>query len=338
MMRLFQLSLILTICISSVINLQAQESYKIAFYNVENLFDTVDDPTTLDDDFTPDGKQKWTTERYQAKLTKIAQVMDSLGKPHLIGLSEVENLTVLEDLIETEALKTEDYGIIHKNSPDMRGIDVALLYKKQNFQVLKTEFIRVNFPDFIEKDYTSRDILYAKGKLSNGEILHVFVNHWPSRRGGLQQSEPKRLFVAQHVKKAVDEILYKDQKALVVLMGDFNDEPDNTSLTSVLGALPDESAALEGLLYNCFYSQDKDKKGSYNYRGNWNMLDQFIVSGYLRNPAAPLMVKNPTIYKYSWLMYEGKNGPTPNRTYGGPNYYGGYSDHLPISIELIGRK
>ena len=311
MMRLIKISLILGMLVSSITFLGAQESYKIAFYNVENLFDTEDDPTTLDNDFTPEGKQKWTTERYQAKLTKIAQVMDSLEKPHFIGLSEVENQTVLEDLIKTEALKTEDYGIIHKNSPDMRGIDVALLYKKQNFQVLKTEFIRVTFPDFIEKDYTSRDILYAKGKLSNGEILHVFVNHWPSRRGGLKQSEPKRLFVAQHAKKAVDEILYKDPKALIVLMGDFNDEPDNTSLTSVLGALPDESAALDGLLYNCFYSQDQEKKGSYNYRGNWNMLDQIIVSGYLRNPAAPLMAKNPTIHQYKWLMYEGKKRPYP---------------------------
>ncbi len=333
-----RLSLILFILLITAGSLMAQQSYKLAFYNVENLFDTTDDPETLDEDFTPDGKQQWTPERYQAKLGKISQVLDSMGTPHFIGLAEVENQTVLEDLISTESLKSGDYGIIHKNSPDMRGIDVALLYQKQHFKVLETEFIRVNFPDFIEKDYTSRDILHAKGKLSNGEILHIFVNHWPSRRGGLQQSEPKRLFVAQHVKLAVNDILEKDPKALIVLMGDFNDEPNNSSIASVLGALPDNSAAIDGLLYNCFYSMDKDKKGSYNYRGNWNMLDQFIVSGYLKDPTAPLMVKNPTIHRYEWLMYQGKNGPTPNRTYGGPNYYGGYSDHLPVSIELIGRK
>ncbi len=335
-MRLINISLILGVCLLWGFNLNAQKSYKLVFYNVENLFDTEDDPATLDEDFTPEGKQQWTTERYQAKLGKISQVMDSLHKPHFIGLAEVENKKVLEDLISTESLRTEDYGIIHKNSPDMRGIDVALLYKKQDFKILETNFIRVNFPDFIEKDYTSRDILYAKGKLSNGEILHIFVNHWPSRRGGLSQSEPKRLFVAQHVKKAVDDILYKDPKAMIVLMGDFNDEPDNSSIASVLGALPDTSAALDGLLYNCFYSQDKAKKGSYNFRGNWNMLDQFIVSGSLKDPKAPLLVKNPTIHMYKWLLYEAKDGPTPNRTYGGPNYYGGYSDHLPVSIELKG--
>jgi predicted extracellular nuclease len=337
-MRLINISLILGLCLTVLFDLSAQKSYKIAFYNVENLFDTEDDPVTLDEDFTPEGRQEWTAERYEAKLGKISQVLDSLRKPHFIGLAEIENQKVLEDLINTESLKTEDYGIVHKNSPDRRGIDVALLYKKQDFKILETEFIRINFPDYIEKDYTSRDILYAKGKLSNGEVLHVFVNHWPSRRGGLKQSEPKRLFVAQHVKKAVDDILYKDPKALVVLMGDFNDEPNNSSITSVLGALPDDSAALEGLLYNCFYVQDQEKKGSYNYRGNWNMLDQIIVSGYLKDPKSPLMVKKPTIHKYKWLLYEGKNGATPNRTYGGPNYYGGFSDHLPVSIELKGRK
>lgn len=318
--------------------LKGQQSYKLAFYNVENLFDIEDDPATLDEDFTPGGVQKWDLERYELKIGKIAQVMDSLGRPNFIGLAEIENKKVLEDLIRAPGLIDEDYGIIHKESPDVRGIDVALLYKKKDFKVLETEFIRVNFPEFIEKDYTTRDILYAKGKLSNGDIIHLFVNHWPSRRGGLEQSEPKRLFVAQHVRKAVDEISRKEPGAKIVIMGDFNDEPDNTSINSVLGALPDSSASLEGLLYNCFYSLHAEKKGSYYYRGDWNMLDQFIVSADLRNPQGSLLVKKAAIGDFSWLMYKGKDGLTPNRTYGGPNYYGGFSDHLPVSIELMGRK
>jgi predicted extracellular nuclease len=328
------IGLLLVLCVA----VQAQESYKLAFYNVENLFDIEDAPVKLDEDFTPEGKQKWDAKRYQDKLNKIAEVLDSLDKPHFIGFAEVENKKVLEDLINTPNLKSEKYGIVHAESPDMRGIDVAFLYKTKHMKVLETDFIRVNFPDHIEKGYTSRDIVYVKGKLSNGDILHVFVNHWPSRRGGLEKSEPKRLFVAQHVRAAVDDIFEKDPEAKIVLMGDFNDETDNVSITSVLGALPDSSAALNGLLYNCFSSFDKEKKGTYNYRGNWNMLDQFIVSGALKNPQSSLMIKYPTICDFNWLMYEGKNGKTPSRTYGGPNYYGGYSDHLPITIELQGRK
>lgn len=320
-------------------SLMGQQSYKVAFYNVENLFDLENEPVKFDDEFTPEGEKKWDQTRYNDKLNKLSQVLDSIGKPHIIGLCEVENEKVINDLINTDALKSEDYGIVHNESPDMRGIDVALVYKKKYMKVLETEFIRVKFPDHIEKDYTSRDIVRVKGKLSNGDILHILVNHWPSRRGGLKKSEPKRLFVAQHVRAAVDKIFAKDPEAKILIMGDFNDETNNSSIASVLGALPETAAALDGLLYNCFSNFDKEKKGTYNYRGNWNMLDQIIVSGALKDPQASLLAKKATIHKFDWLLYKGgKNGPSPSKTYGGPNYYGGYSDHLPVSIVLKGRK
>ena len=316
----------------------AQKAYKMAFYNVENLFDTIDDPKTKDEEFTPTGKKKWDAERYQAKLDNIAKVLDSLGSPEMFGLVEVENKQVLEDLVTKTTLNRDEYGIIHRDSPDFRGIDVAFVYKQKHFKVLEMDFITINFPVEIVEDYTTREILYVKGKVGKKEELHVFVNHWPSRRGGLAKSEPKRIYVAQQLKKAVDKILAEDENANIVIMGDFNDEPNNKSIKETLGALPGNSPLVSKSLYNYFYSFDKDEKGSYNYRGNWNMLDQFIVSTALKD-AKGLQAKNPVIFRAPWLMYKSKkNGETPSRTYGGPNYYGGYSDHLPILIELVWNK
>lgn len=309
---------------------------RIAFYNVENLFDLENNPNKDDDWFLPISDTKWNQERYDKKLNDLAKVISGMNYPVLQGLCEVENLQVVQDLFSKTDLAKVNYGIVHHESPDARGIDVALAYDKKYFEVYSSEIIRINFPEEIVVDYTTRDILYVKGSYANQFDLHVFVNHWPSRRGGLKESEPKRLYVANQLKTKLDEIRSKDEMARIVIMGDFNDEPQNNSVLNTLkaGHLSGQPVANE--LYNCFAKLDSLGKGSYNFRGSWNMLDQVIVSGTLLGGSADLKISNPGIYRQPWMMYDDpKRGPTPNRTYGGPNYYGGYSDHLPVYVEII---
>ncbi len=311
-------------------------NYRMGFYNVENLFDTLDHPTNFDDDFTPSGRQEWRTDRYQKKLRNIEAVVAGMGFPSLLGLCEVENASVLADFAKQEQMAPFDYGYVHYESPDRRGIDVALMYKKAEFEVGKSDFIRVPFPDSIEADYTSRDILHVQGKLAKMLPVHVFINHWPSRRGGVRESEPKRVHVANHLREAVDQIFAADPNANIIIMGDFNDETNNKSVATTLSAKSASTDFVSTELYNCMAKLDEQNKGSYNYRGNWNMLDQIIVSGALANPDAPAKVGLPTIFRQEWMMYKDpKHGERPSRTYGGPNYYGGYSDHLPVFVDVI---
>lgn len=330
----YTFSLLFLLIVGSLI---AQNNYQIAFYNVENLFDLTDDKVTHDEEFTPTGKKKWTKDRYTKKLDHLAKVLGEMGAPEFIGLAEVENNKVVNDLEKTGVLKSLGYKCVHEESPDFRGIDVAFMYQKDAFKVTHSETIRIPFPSYIvEEEYTSRDILHITGQLTkSGETLHFFINHWPSRRGGLAKSEPKRLHVAHYLKTAVEDVFTQDANANIIIMGDFNDEPANSSVLSVLGALPNTSKPLPGLLYNMFYSLDEEKKGTYNYKGNWNMLDQIIVSGSLFDSSNNTTISYPVIFQRDWMMYTSKKyGKTPSRTYGGPNYYGGYSDHLPISVLL----
>ena len=227
--------------------------------------------------------------------------------------------------------------MIHKESPDYRGIDNALIYQKKLFQVLKTDVITINFPKSVigEEKYTTRDILQVTGLFNGKTKLHIFVNHFPSRYGGREQSEPKRLYVAQQLKNAIDKIFIEDDNANIIVMGDLNDEPDNNSVAKTLQALPELSDVKNPTLVNCSAELDKAGKGTYNFRGNWNMLDQIIVSSPLLNKKSKLGIGEFVIHQEKWMMYENKKyGLTPSRTYGGPNYYGGISDHLPVYIEV----
>ena len=311
---------------------QREATYRFGFYNVENLFDLKNDPDRNDDDFTPDGRNKWTQERYDEKLANLSKVIKGMGLPSLLGVCEVENRTVLADLAKVDALKAADYGFVHYDSPDFRGIDVALLYKKKEFKVLDSRNIQINFPAEIVEDYTTRDILQVKGVFLGRDTLHVFVNHWPSRRGGVKESQPKRMYVAQQLRKAIDELLAVNPSATIIVMGDLNDEPINDSL---IKALQTQRENEQADLYNCFMKADQEGKGSYNYRGNWNMLDHIIISAAFKQANAGLRVGQAVIFREEWMMYKDKKfGPRPSRSYGGPNYYGGYSDHLPVYVEV----
>ncbi len=307
----------------------------IGFYNVENFFDLEDEPRKDDEFFTPSGRAKWTYDRYAKKMNNIGKVIKEMGQPALMGLCEVENKTVLADLVKHKTIKSAGYAYAHEESPDNRGIDVALLYRKKDFTLESQEVIRINFPRSIVTNYTTRDILYVKGIFRNSERVHVFINHWPSRRDGQAASEPKRTYVAQQLRNKLDDIFRKEKNANVIIMGDFNDEPSNKSVDEVLGAQKPSGKGKQGTLYNLTLPLESSGKGSYNYRGDWNMLDQVIVSGGLMDGQG-WEADDAEVFSKDWLLFRHpKNGPTPNRTYGGTKYYGGYSDHLPVKAELF---
>ena len=317
---------------------QVKSKLQVAFYNVENLFDITDDPLTEDDEFTPYSAKEWNEERYRDKLDRLAKVLGGIGKgapPTLIGLSEVENMQVLNDLIQLSPIP-DRYKAVHYDSPDIRGIDVGFLYDSELFTLIDHRKYGISF-DF-DPTVTTRDILYVKGGIK-GDTIHLFVNHWSSRRGGVQASEPKRLEAAKVLRIAVDSVFMGDKDAKVIIMGDFNDEPNNKSVLETLKARPD--TALRYLkpfdLCNLMYTLKMQTYGTYNYRGNWNMLDQIIVSGSLIHSKKGVRISETTarIFQQPWMMYEDrKYGTRPSQTYGGPNYYGGYSDHLPVYLNL----
>lgn len=306
---------------------------RVLFYNVENLFDTIDTDGVNDAEFLPESDKQWNTERYYDKLTKLSKVISSADTgyyPDIIGLCEVENKAVIEDLISTELLKKEGYKILHQNSPDKRGIDVGLVYTKE-YQPLKTSFILVDLPG--NRSHT-RDILYSKGILYS-DTVHLFVNHWPSRYGGKEISDPKRAFAAQVLRTTIDSIQKTNKDPRVIIMGDFNDYPSDSSLSMVLNA-----KALVGdnpnELINLAWDADANDLGSYNYKGDWGTLDQFIVSANLFDKGLlSVDASSYIIVKKDWMLYTNSKGEkSPSRTYGGKNYYGGYSDHLPILLKL----
>lgn len=315
--------------------------FRVMFYNVENLFDTLDDPTKNDDDFLPQSPKNWTDERLSQKLNQIAKVIDFVGESHLpdlLGLCEVENRKVLEFLTHRTSLSSYGYFILHFDSPDPRGIDVALLYRKNIFKPIKHTYYPVVFQT--QTNRNTRDILYAKGIIPNGEEMHVFVNHWSSRMGGEEQSEFKRIEAAKTLRRVVDSLFIKSPENHILIMGDFNDYPDNKSVKDILNASIDSSLQKErGKLYNLMGWQIGEGKGTYNYKNLWGFLDQFIVSGSL------LTKKNKTytyfnearVLKEDFLLQKGKkneNQAKPFSTYAGNKHQGGYSDHLPIILDF----
>ncbi|MEM6803684.1 MAG: endonuclease/exonuclease/phosphatase family protein, partial [Bacteroidota bacterium] len=229
--------------------LSKDKDFVVAFYNVENLFDTEDNPDKIDEDFTPGGKYEWDQKKYKRKLFQIAKAIESIGEngPDLLGLGEVENPKVIEDLLNQEQLKDRPYEFVHFESPDMRGIDVAFVYDSKVFKVEEKEAYEVYFDQ--EPDYTSRKILCVSGKLKN-QSLHILVNHWPSRYGGQAESEDRRLTVANKAKEVMDALYAKDEDAHIIIMGDMNDDPFNKSLVESLGAVGDEAALEENGFFN----------------------------------------------------------------------------------------
>ena len=323
-----------------VLHLAAQNpssKFTVVFYNTENLFDTIDAPIPGDDEFTPSSEKKWNTERYTKKINDLSRVLSDAGGgelPAIIGLSEVENRLVLNDLVRSPLLAPGKYRIVHEESPDERGIDVALLYRPDRFDYIRHEKIPVSFP--FDSSLTTRDILYVRGKTPDGRILNFFVNHWSSRYGGTQASESKRMYCAVALRRRLDLLLSTETDPRIIIMGDFNDEPTNRSIMDILHATNKRKNIYPGDLYDLFYDRHNEGNfGSYYYRGEWNMFDQFIVSYNLLDQKGSLRCSygSGDVFREGFMIFKNSEGDeVPNRTYGGPNYYGGISDHFPVNI------
>ena len=307
--------------------------YTIAFYNLENLFDAENNKHTLDDDFTPTGFKQWTLKRYESKRKKLARTILDIGKeentypPVLVGISEVENQTVIRDLLNTAPLDSLDYKYVHYESPDERGIDTALLYNPKYFKVISSEALPLIVDNLNGHRDTTRDILYVKGTLNN-ETVHVFVNHWPSRRDGGDVTEYKRLVAAQLIKEKIAEIGTVELHPNFLVMGDFNDDPTSKSIQSLV---------TDTVLYNPMEKLHFPKqRGSANYKNTWSLFDQIIIShNFLNYEKGTHSFSKANIFDESFLREKtGKYKGNPHRTYAGSKYLGGYSDHFPVYIVM----
>jgi len=307
-------------------------AYNIAFYNIENLFDIENNPLTNDDDFLPTSAKRWTPKRYQKKLLKLGTVISKIGEedtaiaPVIVGLAEVENSNVLSDLVKSKNLINEDYSYIHYDSPDERGIDVALLYKSDIFKVENSEPFTVYLQNELgEQDYT-RDILLVQGKLNN-ENLNIIVNHWSSRREGEKETEFKRIAGANVVNSIIKKLKKEDSNAKTIVMGDFNDNPNNDSI-----ALMEK----ESNLYNPFKTVWSREKGSLSYNFQWNLFDQILFStNFFDVKNSTLSFASADVFNSKFLAQShGKYKGQPFRTFVGKKFKGGYSDHFPVYIQL----
>lgn len=315
----------------------------VGFYNLENLFDTINQEEVNDEEYTPEGKNNWTHQRYTSKLNNMSRAIADIGSkdgalngPDILGVCEVENLSVLDDLTKHATLAPEHYQIVHFDSPDKRGIDVALLYKKNAFEVLHTKTYKLNLTNPVTgESIETRDQLVVSGKIKKQKIS-ILVNHWPSRMGGELRSQPLRLAAAQLSRHIIDSLLEADSLANIIVMGDFNDDPTNLSTKDYLQANFFADSLAKEQLYNPSASIFMQGKGSLQYRGKWNMFDQIFLSGNL-------LTENKKEYSFSHFEVEntpylfeqeGKFKGYPHRTFAGGNFLNGFSDHLPVYIVL----
>lgn len=300
-------------------------NHAVVCYNVQNLFDTKDDPAIDDQDFLPGGKLRWSKTRYRHKLDQLAKAVTWAGDgpPAVLGLAEIENEDVLRDLARTAPLAKGEYSIVHFDSPDERGIDVALLVRRDFATVTEKMALSVD----LGRDHT-RDVLYAALRLARGGELHVLMNHWPSRGGGERRTAPKRMAAAVVVRHKVDQILQDDPRAKILVMGDFNDYPNDESIRLGLKAACDTS--VRAPLYDLMCMDQALHSGSYQYDGRWGYLDQMIVSKALL-AGAGITIGHATAFHDERLLFKHpRYGLSPDRTYGGKRYHGGFSDHLPV--------
>jgi predicted extracellular nuclease len=325
----FLIFLQLFLCKNSIAQTSGERGdIRLMFYNVENLFDTIDNPSTNDEEFLPGGSYHWNNYRYWKKLKKIYQVIAAAGEdspPEIIGLCEVENFLPLYNLTNNQPLSKYPYTIIHRDSPDERGIDVALLCRKDKVKVLKYSFIEIRLKDKTIKK--TREILFAT-LLTGNDTLHIFVNHWPSRRGGEDVSEKYRIQAANTLKQPIDSLLQINKNAKIVVMGDFNDGPDNQSMLIL---------SKSGLLNMADGKKETCKCGTLKYKSYWDLFDQMLVSqGLLMYSKLRTSNESFGIFEPDFLLVtdETYGGKKPFRTYQGPKYLGGFSDHLPVLLDL----
>lgn len=321
------------------------QSYKIGcigFYNFENLFDTLDSPDTRDSEFLPASGKKYNTERYWDKINNMAEVVANLGREFtpdgvaLLGLAEIENRTVLEDFVDHHLVRDREYEIVHYDSPDGRGIDVALLYQPKYFQLVSSRAVPLLiYEKNGERDYT-RDILYVSGYF-DGELIHVLVNHWPSRSGGEKQTQEKRNAGAMVCRQITDSLYQADPNAKVFIMGDLNDDPISPSVKKVLQARANPQEVEPTGLFNPWWNMFRKGYGTLAYQDAWSLFDQIILSYPLINEdQSGYFFHKAVIYNQRFLIQQsGQFKGYPNRSWVGDIWRDGYSDHFPVYVVLL---
>ncbi len=319
-----------------------EKKYEVAclgFYNLENLFDTLDTENKRDEEFTPAGRNAWNSERYYHKLDRLSEVIDQLGTSlspdglAILGVSEIENKSVLDDLAAHEKLKDRGYQSIFHDGPDRRGIDVGLLYQPKYFDVTSYKSYTLNMED---STFRTRDQLLVSGNLL-GEKVHVIVAHWPSRSGGAKRSEPKRIGAAKLGKQIVDSLLTDDPSAKIFYMGDLNDDPVDKSCKGIMQGQSQKVNCRGKKLYNPMYNLYNKGVGSLAWRDTWNLFDQVMVSkGVLDESKTTWSYHTTRIYNKAYLRQKtGNFKGYPFRTFAGGSWTGGYSDHFPVYVALV---
>ncbi len=331
--------------LSTFLNILSSQQYKsalIAFYNVENLFDTINTPNVNDGEFTPDGSKNWNSEKYWEKINNLSHVLSKLGSregvayPAIIGLCEMENRAVLEDLVNDKHIKDLNYQIVHYDSPDMRGIDVALLYQPDVFEYISSRSVALSSKMNDGTKLLTRDQLVVTGLL-DGEKIHFIVNHWPSRYGGEELSRHSRIDAAKLTRAIIDSIVLVEPNAKVIMMGDLNDDPNNESVRVHLKARHDKNKLKSNQLFNASETTFKKGKGTLYYRGKWNLFDQMILTPSLVNDTlGGFQFHSFHIFDDPMVLEkEGRYKGAPFSSYVGPRYLGGFSDHLAVYLLLI---
>lgn len=322
---------------------QAKKEYQAAlvgFYNVENVYDTLDAPGVDDAEFLPGTAKDWNSKRYWSKLDRMAGVIASMGKDlhpkglAILGLAEVENRAVVEDLVARPALKDRGYRVVHEDGPDRRGVDVALVYNPALYKVYAHKSYRLRLPN--DTAFRTRDQLLVSGVL-DGDTTHVVVAHWPSRRGGQEASEPKRRAAAELGRRIIDSLLAINADARILYMGDLNDDPVNVSLTRHLRATGNKAKAVRGTLFNPMFEPYQKGIGTLAWRDSWNLFDQICVSpGLVSGAGGRYKYYGVRIFNEPYLRQkEGNFAGYPFRTYVGDAYQEGYSDHFPVFLILV---
>ena len=335
------------LCLAMALPSAAQKkvaTFGVAFYNLENLFDTINNNGKYDLEFSPEGSRKWDGKKYWAKIKNMSYAISQMTTkttpqgPAVIGVSEIENITVLQDLVNSEALKPWNLQIVHHDSPDARGVDVGLLYNPSMFRVLKVENHRLRIPELPR--FKTRDQMVVIGLMGTKQTgysrIAVMVNHWPSRRGGEAESSWLREAAAALNKQIADSLMGVYPDIGIITMGDMNDDPFNKSTAQILGAVKDINKTVPGGFYNPFWEKLDKGIGSYIYRGAWNLFDQIIVNSNIVDGKCGLkFYAAEVLNKYFLIQQDGQYKGYPLRTFSGGVWTNGYSDHFPTEIFLI---
>jgi predicted extracellular nuclease len=313
----------------------ARKNMTVVFYNVENLFDLDDEPGKQDDEFTTGGARNWNVIKYYRKLEGLSNVISAINEgdmPEIVGLCEVENEKVVRDLIFTNPLALGKYDFIHNDSPDIQGLDCAMIYRPDEFRVTDNFPIPVRVEN--DPDLRIRDILYIKGYTRNREEFHIFVNHWPSDTGEVKRTEYARLAYVGILKEKIDSVKAVSQDAHIVIMGDMNVEPDDTGIAKILNAGDPEE--IDRDLVNLMIPENSAGKGSYNHKGELKMFDNLIVSaGLFDDKGFRCTEGQGYVFHHDWMEYKNNYGRIiPLPTFKGMEYLGGASDHFPVYFRL----